>query len=87
MSWMEYSKHTSLSTGVAPLGSYFTKDGLKLPVRHESSWNEITAEVIELHGPGPYLAAHNSNKPLLVAALEEIGGGLETRLSPNLPSG
>jgi AraC family transcriptional regulator len=57
-----------------------------VPLRYKRSWSGITAEVVELHGPGPYLAAHSSDRPLLVVALEEIGGALETRLSPDRPA-
>jgi AraC family transcriptional regulator len=83
MSWTEFSEHASSSVRAAPAANYRAKNTGQLPLRYESSWRGINAEVLELHGPGPYLAAHRSDKPLLVVALEEIGGELETRLSPD----
>ncbi|MBI1172412.1 helix-turn-helix domain-containing protein [bacterium] len=43
-------------------------------------------EVSELNGPGPHLDCLRSAHPMLVVALEEIGGHLETRLQPGGPS-
>jgi AraC-like DNA-binding protein len=86
MSWAEASEHTSRRVGAAPVANLRSKNARQRPPRYVRSWNGITADVVELHGPGPYLAAHNSDKPLLVVALEEIGGALEMRLSPDRPA-
>lgn len=75
-----------MSVGAAPVTNHSANNTTQLPPRYKCSWRGITAEVAELHGPGPYLAAHSSNTPMLVAALEEIGGRLETRLSPDRPT-
>jgi AraC family transcriptional regulator len=85
MAWAEVSKHASASVGASPLTNHH-RNSVQRSLRYKRSWSGITAEVVELHGPGPYLAAHSSDKPLLVVALEEIGGTLETRLSPDRPA-
>ena len=53
---------------------------------HTATWNGVTAEVAELHGPGAYLDALRSRQLRLVVTLEEVGGHTETRLRPDRPT-
>ncbi len=51
--------------------------------RYGGSWIGITAEVVELQGPGPHLEELRSASPRLIVMLEEIGGHAELRLTPD----
>ena len=42
---------------------------------HAATWNGMTAEVTELHGPGAYLDDLRARQLRLMVALEEVGGG------------
>jgi AraC-like DNA-binding protein len=53
---------------------------------HTATWNGVTAEVTELHGPGAYLDELRSRRMRLVVTLEEVGGHTETRLRPDRPT-
>jgi AraC family transcriptional regulator len=56
------------------------------PTRHPRAWHGMAAEVVEWHGPHPHIEDLRSDKPRLVAILEEVGGRLETRVAPDRPS-
>ena len=55
------------------------------PRRYTRSWNGLSAEIVEVHGPGPYVADLRSDKPRLAAVLEAVGGHVDIRPEPDCP--
>jgi AraC family transcriptional regulator len=53
---------------------------LATAVHPKREWNGLVAEVLELYGPGRYVARLKSDRPALVVVLEEIGGHIDVRL-------
>jgi AraC-like DNA-binding protein len=55
------------------------------PRQYTRSWNGLRAEVVEVHGPGPYVADIRSDKPRLIVVLEAVGGHVDIRPAPDRP--
>jgi AraC-like DNA-binding protein len=45
----------------------------------------LRAEIVEVHGPGPYVADIGSDRPRLIVALESVGGHVDIRPAPDRP--